>query len=259
MRGLWRINPFYWINKKRFSSAKRPAKVQTFDQRLINTRNVNNHYVKIPNTYQSKTASQIEILRKQRSYHIKQEAKKLKKQAKQTTYFDLANLNPTRWSKRTVRIFTTAFFLIMLPIYLYIGLQPNLDLKALSYPTLEISDIKLETPVAPIELIDRRLEAPDTIAGIYIPSEHKRFIIGHSSTVFKNLYRLRAHAEFTYDEVRYRVTEISTIRKADVDMNSILAPTEKDTIIIMTCAGEPLPNQDATHRLVITAERIIEE
>ena len=259
MRGMWRINPFYWINKKRFGSTKRPAKVQTFDQRFIGKYNANTQYVKTPNTYQAKTASQIEILRKQRSYHLKQESRKLKKQTKQANYFNLANLNPTRWSKRTVRIFTTAFFLIMLPIYLYIGFQPNLDLKALSYPTLEIGDIKLETPVAPIELVDRRLDAPDTIAGIYTPSEHKRFIIGHSSTVFKNLYRLRAHAKFTYDGVEYQVTEISTIRKADVDMNSILAPAEKDTVIIMTCAGEPLPNQDATHRLIITAERVTEE
>lgn len=38
-------------------------------------------------------------------------------------------------------------------------------------------------------------------------------------------------------------------------MNAILSSSEVETLVIMTCAGTPLPGQDATHRLVITAER----
>ena len=43
------------------------------------------------------------------------------------------------------------------------------------------------------------------------------------------------------------------LEKADVDMNKMLAPAEKDTLVIMTCAGMDLGNGDATHRLVLTA------
>ena len=39
-------------------------------------------------------------------------------------------------------------------------------------------------------------------------------------------------------------------------MEEILSPAETNTIIIMTCAGEPLPGQDATHRLIVTATAI---
>ncbi len=38
-------------------------------------------------------------------------------------------------------------------------------------------------------------------------------------------------------------------------MSKILAETEVETIIIMTCAGNPLPNQDATHRLIVYATK----
>ncbi len=37
-------------------------------------------------------------------------------------------------------------------------------------------------------------------------------------------------------------------------MTEILSGASVDTIILMTCAGDSLPNQDATHRLIITAE-----
>jgi sortase (surface protein transpeptidase) len=36
-------------------------------------------------------------------------------------------------------------------------------------------------------------------------------------------------------------------------MNELLSDAPEKTVIIMTCAGDPLPNQDATHRLIITA------
>ena len=37
-------------------------------------------------------------------------------------------------------------------------------------------------------------------------------------------------------------------------MSQLLAPSDRPTLILMTCAGDPLPNQDATHRLIVTAE-----
>lgn len=162
-------------------------------------------------------------------------------------------LNPLRWSNRAIRVFVAGFFMIMVPIYLYLGFLPASSLDYTNYPTLEIPTINLSTPVAKIELQDRELIAPATIAGVYQPHLNKLFIIGHSSTVFKNLHQISENALFSYENQTYQVQSISTLEKSAIDMKNILSPTEEKTIIIMTCAGTPLPNQDATHRLIITA------
>lgn len=165
-------------------------------------------------------------------------------------------LNPLNWSYRAIRVFTAAFFTIMLPIYIFIGLQPALPAEAANYPVLEINSINLKTPVAPLELTDRQLIAPATIAGSYSQAANKTLIIGHSSTVFAKLHRAEFGDQFSYNDHTYQITDIITLAKPDVSMAEILAPASTDTIIIMTCAGEPLPNQDATHRLLITAVAI---
>lgn len=165
-------------------------------------------------------------------------------------------LNPLRWSERAIRVFVTGFFLIMVPVYLYIGFQPVASIEALSYPTLDFPALKLSTPVAALELTDHQLVAPSTIAGSYSRSENKIFIIGHSSTVFKKLDQATLDMDFIYNNVKYRIVNIETLEKSAINMQEILAPAELPTIIIMTCAGEPLPNQDATHRLIITANAI---
>lgn len=167
----------------------------------------------------------------------------------------LSYLNPLRWSKRTVRVFATVFFTVMLPIYLYIGLHPASSLNYDGYPVLEIPSIELATPVAEIELEGRELIAPATIAGVYLANPHKLFIIGHSSTVFRDLHQLDVGGSLTYDSKTYRIGSIVTVKKSAISMADLLAETSEETIIIMTCAGEPLPNQDATHRLIITATR----
>lgn len=167
-----------------------------------------------------------------------------------------SNLNPLNWSRRAIRVFTVGFFTIMLPIYLFIGLQPALPAEAADYPVLEFSSIHLRTPVAPLELTDHQLIAPATIAGSYSQSSGKVLIIGHSSTVFAKLDQIRVHEQFSYAGETYQVTALATVAKTTIDMGEILAPADTPTIIIMTCAGDPLPNQDATHRLLITAERL---
>lgn len=172
---------------------------------------------------------------------------------KVSQFFSLRNLNPLNWSRRATRVFFAGFFLIMLPIYLFIGFQPSLPAEAANYPTLEISSIKLRTPVAPLELVDHQLIAPATIAGSYSQAERKTLIIGHSSTVFETLAKIKMHDTFVYDGQTYRVVNITTEAKADISMSDVLAPAAEDTIIIMTCAGDPLPDQDATHRLLVTA------
>lgn len=162
-------------------------------------------------------------------------------------------LNPFCWPKRLIKVLSAAFFMIMLPIYLFIGLQPTPLADAASYPVLEIPSIDLKTPVARVELIDRQLTVPATIAGIYQPFDNKLFIIGHSSTVFKNLDRLQINQSFTYDGEQYLITDRIILEKSAISMNELLSDAPEKTIIIMTCAGDPLPNQDATHRLIITA------
>lgn len=165
----------------------------------------------------------------------------------------LRYLNPLRWSKRTVRVVTAMFFMVMLPIYLYIGFRPASSLDFTNEPTLEIPSIGLSTPVIEIQLENRELIAPATIAGVYHANPHKLFIIGHSSTVFRDLYKLETESNFVYAQHTYRVVSTVTLEKSAISMAELLAETDEETIIIMTCAGKPLPDQDATHRLIITA------
>lgn len=163
-------------------------------------------------------------------------------------------LNPFCWPERLVKVIAAAFFMIMLPIYLFIGLQPAPLVDAASYPSLEIPAINLKTPVTNVELIDHQLTVPATIAGIYQPFENKLFIIGHSSTVFQNLDQLKIGQTFSYDDQQFIITDHTILEKSAISMNDILKDVPEKTVIIMTCAGESLPNQDATHRLIITAE-----
>lgn len=165
------------------------------------------------------------------------------------------SLNHSRsfWSQRAIKVILVALVFIILPVYLYVGMQPAVSLDVSSYPVLKVDSIALTTPVAPVELEDHQLTAPATIAGVYQQQIHKQLIIGHSSTVFQNLHNVVLGDRITYAENEYIVTDVKTLAKSDIIMYDILASTPEDTIIIMTCAGESLPNQDATHRLLITA------
>lgn len=170
-------------------------------------------------------------------------------------YFSWKNLNPLNWSVAEVKLFLACFFTIMLPVFVFIGLQP-IPVDATSLPQLSIPSINLETPVSTVELVDRQLVAPAAIAGIYHAAENKLFIIGHSSSVFKNLQQVHLNGTFTFDQKTYQINDIQIVIKADISMKQILKAESEETVIIMTCAGDPLPNQDATHRLIITAKAL---
>lgn len=163
------------------------------------------------------------------------------------------NLNPYNWSTRTIKVIFTSIFLIMLPLYFLIGFQTSIPVDALNYPTLEISSINLKTPVSPLELDNQQLETPATIAGSYSQYPSKTLIIGHSSTVFQHLNQVRLGQILSYNGHLYQIINIETQKKTEISMAEILASTNQETLIIMTCAGTPLPNQDATHRLLVTA------
>ena len=59
--------------------------------------------------------------------------------------------------------------------------------------------------------------------------------------------------DIEYDSKRYKISRIEILEKSEINMSQVLAGAPVDTIVLMTCAGESLPNQDATHRLIITA------
>ena len=168
----------------------------------------------------------------------------------------LRDLSPFWRSYRALRVAVVAFFTIVLPIYIFIGLQPVSSAAGENYTSLVIDEIGLDTPVAELELNNQELIAPASIAGVYNQHNGKLFIIGHSSTVFQHLSEVTPGAVITYDDNHYLVTEAITVAKSTIDMSKILAGADQETLILMTCAGQSLPGQDATHRFIATAVRI---
>lgn len=166
----------------------------------------------------------------------------------------VCRLNPFSWGERTVKVVLALFVSLVLPLYLYFGLQPNIPADAASYPRLVIPGIQLDTPVEELELEDRQLNVPDMIAGSYSSEPNKTLIVGHSSTVFEDLDQLEIGQELTYNDRNYEITYLEVLAKEKISMRKVLAGATEDTLILMTCAGESLPNQDATHRLIITAQ-----
>ena len=138
-------------------------------------------------------------------------------------------------------------------IYFTVGLSPA---EATNYEItsqLSIPSIGLTSDVTRLKLENKRLETPDTIVGSYSQAENKTLLIGHSTTVFNELEKIKSGDEITYEQKKYRVVNIEVLAKAEISMNKILKPAEKDTIMIMTCAGELYDGGDASHRLIIEA------
>ena len=150
----------------------------------------------------------------------------------------------------------TILYLVAFLGFLIIGFQPA---EARHYEIsgrLEIPSIGLFSDVTTLELNNHKLETPDTIVGSFSRNDNKTLLIGHSTTVFKNLAGARLHDLFFYNDEIFEVVKIETLAKNQINMDEILAPSDSPTIIIMTCAGEPLENQDATHRLIVTATKV---
>ena len=143
--------------------------------------------------------------------------------------------------------------LLLAAIYIIVGLQPA---EAANYEVttkLAIPEISLNVDVTALELNNGKLDTPDAIVGSYTRAKNKTLLIGHSTTVFQNLDQVKLGNTINYDGQLYRVVARDMIQKADVEMQQVLAGTDKDTIVIMTCAGQLLGGGDATHRLIITA------
>lgn len=164
-------------------------------------------------------------------------------------------LSSSNWSRTQIRRGTLVFFALFLPVYVFLGLQPAPSAEASHYPTLSISSIDLETPVEPLQLEGSTLTAPADIAGSFSLYTSPTLIIGHSATVFARLEQAALGAEITYDDATYVLVNRQILPKEQINMNQLLTRRTTDTLILMTCAGQPLGGQDYTHRLILTAEK----
>ena len=144
-------------------------------------------------------------------------------------------------------------YVVAFAIYLIIGLQPA---KAHDYEisgAFSIPSIGLESDVTTLELKNRKLDTPDTIVGSYSRSDGKTLLIGHSTTVFQGLDQVKLGDEFVYNGKSYYVDDISVMAREDISMMDLLKKEDRETLVVMTCAGELLGGGEATHRLIITA------
>lgn len=151
-------------------------------------------------------------------------------------------------------IFGIIYFALIAGFTTYTFMPKSAD--ASSEERLFMPSIGLIAQVKDIERTGNQLIAPDEIAGAYSATNHKTVIIGHSSTVFKDLKNVKKSDEFTFDNAKFVVKEVETLPKSLVDMEEIVKETKTNTIILMTCSGEPLGGQDYSHRLIIKAEEV---
>lgn len=147
-------------------------------------------------------------------------------------------------------------YMLAVAIYIIIGLQPA---EAADYDIstkLSIPSIGLVSDVTELEPENNVLPTPDTIVGSYAETKNKTLLIGHSTTVFKDLNMVRLGDTLRYKDTNYQVVAIDTLQKSDIDMSELLSESAYDTLVVMTCAGELLSGGDATHRLILTAVAI---
>jgi LPXTG-site transpeptidase (sortase) family protein len=144
-------------------------------------------------------------------------------------------------------------YLVGFLIYLAIGLLPAEAARYNIVGELEIPQINLVSDVAEIKIEDHVLKTPDTIVGSYSRHEHKLFLFGHASGIFKNLANLQIGDEIVYQSITYKINSMIIEEKSMINMAEVLQEEDKDTLVLMTCAGEDLGNGDSTHRLLVTA------
>lgn len=146
-------------------------------------------------------------------------------------------------------------YVVVFVAYVIVGLKPAEAAQGYEISAeLNIPSINLTSDVTTLQLENRELKTPDNIVGSFSRAENKTLLIGHSSTVFQNLNRVAFGEEINYNDHIYTVQKIETLEKSEIDMSKLLARAKKDTLVIMTCAGDDLGGGDATHRLIVTAE-----
>lgn len=153
------------------------------------------------------------------------------------------------------KLFTIVYIVAFLT-YVAVGLLPADGIAYTIDGGLLIPSIDLVSGVTKLELKDSRLNTPDSIVGSYSRNPNKTFLIGHSSTIFRDLDEVKVGDQIIYNNVEYKVADMEVVKKSDVDMTNLLKAEKEDTLVLMTCAGEPVGQKDATHRLIVTALKI---
>lgn len=150
------------------------------------------------------------------------------------------------------RVFTI-LYIVAFFAYVAVGLAPADGIAYTIDGGLVIPSIDLNSGVTKLELKDHKLNTPDSIVGSYSQNINKTFLIGHSTTVFKSLNQAKVNDTIIYNNVEYKITSMEVYRKSDINMKDVLKAEKEDTLVLMTCAGEPIDETDATHRLIVTA------
>ena len=156
----------------------------------------------------------------------------------------------------SVKKIVLATYFCLFFIYLFIGFLPADATNYVISTKMNIPSINLSSDVTALKVENRSLNTPDSIVGSYSKNNNKTLLIGHSSTVFQNLNKTYIGDTIWYNDHAYIVSEKNVYLKKDIRMDDILKAEAKDTIVVMTCAGESLGNGDATHRLILTAKAV---
>ena len=159
-------------------------------------------------------------------------------------------------SRFDFRRLVVLLYVVCFVAYLIIGLSPAEATNYEIHSKIKIPVIGLESDVAKLSLENHSLKTPDTIVGSYSRANNKTLLIGHSSTIFGNLSKLKIGDSIIYDDKNYSVTSIEIEEKENIIMRALLRASDVDTLKLMTCAGTNLGDGDATHRLIVTAEII---
>lgn len=146
------------------------------------------------------------------------------------------------------------FYNLIFATALGFGLQPFETTPLPISGQLEIPTIRLASNVTPLKLDHHRLNTPSKIVGSFSSAPNKTLLIGHSSSVFKSLYHVPENTILTFKNRSYKITSKVLLEKSAIDMQQLLASTDRETLVLMTCAGQNLGAGDATHRLIFTAE-----
>ena len=144
-----------------------------------------------------------------------------------------------------------ALYLCFFLVFTFLAFQPQ-TVEANTNLILEIPKINLTSPIRSLEISDENtLTSPERIAGVY-----HDFIIGHSSTIFQNLDKLKVGDTFSFGDQTYQIKTRKIQQKSDINMSKLLTRKSTPTITIMTCHGEKISGHDYTERLILTAELI---
>lgn len=175
------------------------------------------------------------------------------------------NLDPRSWTRGSLIASFLAFYCLIIPVYFFLGFQPSTSVSAVSSPEsssiLEIPSLSLSEEIIDVRLEGDSLDTPPFSVGRYIRTTEKdkksisrTFLFGHSTTVFSSLKNIKSGAAIILDGKYYLVENIADLPVEEIDMRSLLAPREVDSIVLMTCSGEE-KNGKYPKRLLIEATR----